>query len=102
MHLSFDSVLYKELKLCEKSNVVPIIPNAFSLSLAFASQQFNEAEHFVQGSMMQRNVSKETNIGEGMTKSAAEMKRKRIKDRPKGSQTGRQEKRNSCMYLIVT
>lgn len=42
--------------------------------------------------MMQRNVSKEMNIGEGLTKSAPEMKREGIKDRPRGSQTGRQKK----------
>lgn len=52
---------------------------------------------------MQRNVSKEMHIGEGMTKGTKKkMKRDRTKDRPKGSQIVRQKKRNSCIRLIVS
>ncbi len=62
------------------------VPALFSVS-GLASQQINVAEHFVRGLMMQRNVSKGVSVGDGMNR----RREKRMKDRPKGSQTGRQK-----------
>lgn len=76
---SLDSLLQLKLILCEKCEENNVALSFFfsSLCLDLAGQQFNVAEHSVRGLMMQRNVSKEINSEEMMTKGDKKTRRER-------------------------